>query len=560
MTLLNFCKSNSRIIFLYVALFILILVPLYCVFEYSITKDGHLSFDTAINTIADSENSTMIVNSLLLATGVVILTTIISTPLAYLFSRTSLSRYSIFDVIFLIPFMTPPYIASMGWILFMQKRGLLEQIIPATKLFNQYFFSIFGLIVVMSLHIFPFMVMILKNAMLNIPQSLEESGAVFGASFTKRLRKIFLPLITSNYAIGALLIFVKTLSEYGTPATLGKRIGFDVFTTQIHRFASIAPIDFGKAATLSSVLITICIALWLIQNYISKKRTYNLVDNKASRFKLIELKGFVKALSFAYVGIIVTISIIVPYFSIISTSLIKLRGYGLRAGNFTFDNYRDLFLESDKGISALSNSFAISLFAAIVCAILGTLIVMTIRSSTFKYKKSLEAISLIPQMLPGIVIVIGIMLFYNSIYKYFPVYNTLWIIAIAYVIQFLPFTVQYVTSASSQVSENLINAGYVFGGSKLFTFVKITLPLIFKGVIAGFMMTFIIGLRELVTPSLIAPPNTLVVSTFIMREFEQGSVSSGMAMAVICVLVTTTSLIALKLLVTSKLKKKAKAL
>ena len=123
MTLLNFCKSNCRIIFLYVALFILILVPLYCVFEYSITKDGHLSFDTAINTIADSENLTMIVNSLLLATGVVILTTIISTPLAYLFSRTSLSRYSIFDVIFLIPFMTPPYIASMGWILFMQKRA-----------------------------------------------------------------------------------------------------------------------------------------------------------------------------------------------------------------------------------------------------------------------------------------------------------------------------------------------------------------------------------------------------------------------------------------------------
>ena len=560
MTLLNFCKSNSRIIFLYVALFILILVPLYCVFEYSIIQDGHISFDTAVNTIADSENSTMIVNSLLLATGVVILTTIISTPLAYLFSRTSLSRYSIFDVIFLIPFMTPPYIASMGWILFMQKRGLLEQIIPATKLFNQYFFSIFGLIVVMSLHIFPFMVMILKNAMLNIPQSLEESGAVFGASFSKRLHKIFLPLITSNYAIGALLIFVKTLSEYGTPATLGKRIGFDVFTTQIHRFASIAPIDFGKAATLSSVLITICITLWLIQNYISKKRTYNLVDNKASRFKLIELKGFVKFLSFAYVVFIVTVSIIVPYFSIISTSLIKLRGYGLRAGNFTFDNYSDLFLESDKGISALSNSFAISLFAAVVCAILGTLIVMTIRSSTFKYKKSLEAVSLIPQMLPGIVIVIGIMLFYNSIYKYFPVYNTLWIIAIAYVIQFLPFTVQYVTSASNQVSENLINAGYVFGGSKIFTFVRITLPLIFKGVIAGFMMTFIIGLRELVTPSLIAPPNTLVVSTFIMREFEQGSVSSGMAMAVICVLVTTTSLIALKLLVTSKLKKKAKAL
>ena len=83
------------------------------------------------------------------------------------------------------------------------------------------------------------------------------------------------------------------------------------------------------------------------------------------------------------------------------------------------------------------------------------------------------------------------------------------------------------------------------GDSPFYIFRRITLPLILKGVATGWMMTFIIAFRELVTASLIAPPNTLVVSTYIVREFEQGSVSVGMAMAVLCVLFTTTALLIL---------------
>ena len=166
-----------------------------------------------------------------------------------------------------------------------------------------------------------------------------------------------------------------------------------------------------------------------------------------------------------------------------------------------------------------------------------------------KHKKSgkiLEAQSLLPEMLPGIVLVIGIMLFWNDIYSLLPLYNTMVILVITYVILFLPYTVQYVTSAFTQMSESLTEAGRVFGGSSCYIFRHITLPLILKGVCAGWMMTFIISVRELVAPSLIAPPNTLVISTYIMREFEQGSVSLGMSMAVLCVAITVSALMILK--------------
>ena len=538
-------KKAIPVCLLGAVLFFLIVCPVLTVFVEAIIVDGRLNFSQAGETLFESQNAVMIGNSLLLGVLVVIVSTMIAAPLAYLFSRTRFAHYRFFDIIFMIPFMTPPYIASMGWILFMQKRGLLQQLIPKAEGCENWFFTLAGLVLVMSLHVFPFMLTMLKNAMLNIPSSLEEAGAVFGAGFFGRIRKIFIPLLSGNYAIGALLVFVKTIAEYGTPATLGKRIGFEVFTTEIHRYATVAPIEFGKSATLASVLVGICLCMWMLQNYITMRKSYNLVSGKGSRFTEIKLGPAATVLSWAYIVLVLALAIGVPYFSVISTSLIKLRGYGFAKGNFTLQHYVELFTENTKGVSALSNSLFLAVSAATICAVLGTVIVLAVRSLGNKAGKILEAMALLPEMLPGIVLVIGIMLFWNQIYRFIPLYNTLGIMVLAYVVLFLPYTVQYVTSSFTQISTSLMAAGQVFGGTPFYIFRRITLPLIAKGIATGWMMTFIIAFRELVTASLIAPPNTLVVSTYIVREFEQGSVSVGMAMAVLCVLFTTTALLIL---------------
>lgn len=520
----------------------LILCPLITVFARAVIVDGRLDLYRAWETIASAENVQTICNSLLLGVCVVLCSTIIAVPTAYLLARTQLAKHSWLDIIFMIPFMTPPYIASMGWILFMQKKGLFQQLFPATGAWSEGFFCFGGLVLVMSLHVFPFLMTMLKNAMLNIPASLEESGAVFGAGFSRRLRKIFAPLLTGNYAIGALLVFVKTLSEYGTPYTLGRRIGFYVFTTDIHRYSTTAPIDFGRSATLSSILVCICMAMWLIQNYITNANSYRLVSGKGSRPARTKLSAAGQFGAWLWVALVILIAIGVPYFSIISTSLIKLRGYGLAAGNFTLDHYREL-LTTPKAIASIGKSLFLAVSSATICSVIGTAVAVAVRKTKGFFKKALEGVSLLPEMLPSIVLVIGIMLFWNAIYKAIPLYNTIGIMILAYVVMYLPYTVQYVTSAFTQINESLLEAGRTFGGTPAYVFRRVTLPMISRGIFAGWMMIFIIAFRELVTASLIAPPNTLVVSTYINREFEQGSVSIGMAMAVLCVLITTTALL-----------------
>lgn len=535
-------KKNFALAILLVILTGLILCPLVTVFTKAVIIDGRLDLYQAWGIVASAENVQTVCNSLLLGICVVLCSTLIAVPTAFLLARTQIAKHGWLDIVFMVPFMTPPYIASMGWILFMQKRGLFQQLFPATGTWSEGFFCFGGLVLVMSLHVFPFLMTMLKNAMLNIPASLEESGAVFGANFGLRMRKIFAPLLTGNYAIGALLVFVKTLSEYGTPYTLGRRIGFYVFTTDIHRYSTTAPINFGRSASLSSVLVCICMAMWLMQNYITNRASYRLISGKGSRPATTKLSALGYFGAWIWLAATILIAIGLPYFAIISTSLIKLRGYGFAVGNFTLNHYKEL-LTTPKALSSIWKSLILAVSSATICSFLGTAIVVAVQKTKGFFKKALEGLSLLPEMLPSIVIVIGIMLFWNAIYKVIPLYNTLGIMILAYVVLYLPYTVQYVTSAFTQINISLLEAGRTFGGSPAYVFRRITLPMIFRGIFAGWMMIFIIAFRELVTASLIAPPNTLVISTYINREFEQGSVSLGMAMAVLCVFITTGALL-----------------
>jgi len=536
-------KSSLPIWLVYLLLTILILLPLFMIFQRSVYHNGVLDFSYAIDTITQSENVQTIINTIVLSTTIVIISTLIALPAAYLTARTSIARHKWLDIVLMVPFMTPPFISSMGWILFTQRRGLFQQMFPFTGEFSEGFISFTGLALVMSFHLYPFMLTILKNALLNIGTNLEESATIFGGGFFYRLRRVILPLVTSSYAVGALLVFIKAASEFGTPATIGRRIGYRVFVTEIHNSATIAPIDFGRAASLSAVLIGICLFVWWIQNYISMKKSYQLVGGKGSRYKLTELKGLAKIGAWAYLIVLLLISIGIPYFSTITTSLINLRGLGLARGNFTLNHYINLFTANPRGIQAFSNSLFLGLVSATATTLVGILCATIIHRYKTKFGKGVQVVGLLPDMLPSIVMVIAIMLFWNAIFHIVPAYNTIWILVIAYCALFLPFPIQSITAAYEQISDSLVAAGKVFGGQSSYIFRRITFPLLFRSILYGWMMTFIIAFRELVTASIIAPPNTLVVSTFIMREFEQGSVSVGMAMAVITVIFTTGLLI-----------------
>ncbi|MFX3635969.1 MAG: ABC transporter permease [Candidatus Pristimantibacillus sp.] len=524
-------------------LMLLVVVPLFFIFLTSVYPDGSLDLLAPPRTIMEDHLFGVFLNSIGLGLCVVLGTTLLALPLAWIMAKTSLSRHTWLDVVLLIPFMTPPYIGSMGWILFMQTNGYLEQMIPAAAGLTPVFFSFLGMTLIMCLHLFPFLYLILRNALVQIGGSKEDAAAIHGGRFFYRFRRVVLPLLFSSYAMGALLVFVKTIAEFGTPTTFGRKIGFYVLTSEIHKYISSWPIDFGKATALASVLLSTCLLLWYVQTVISQRFSYRLVSGKGSRNKQYPLSIGMKIVCWVYTAGLLILSIGIPYFSIIAASMMKLRGEGLSWGNFTFQHYGELLTWGSKSMQALMNSLSLSLIAATISVVLGTWFALTIKKSLTWPQRITDLFSLLPNTVPGIVIVVALIIFWNSPWMPIPLYNTYGIVVLTYVVFFIPYTVQYVKANFGQLDPALFQAGQVFGGRPFYIFRRILLPLIIPGMLAGWMMTFTISVRELVASLMILPPSMETSATYIFAQFEQGEVSLGMAMAVISVGLTTLMLL-----------------
>lgn len=516
-----------------------IVLPLFLVLLNSFFPDDHFDIWAPLNVIFDTDLRGVLFNSLWLGFWVVAGATALAFPMAFLSAKTSFGQEKWLDIVLMIPFMTPPYIGSMGWILFMERRGFLEQMIPAAKAVTPYFFSLFGMVAIMSLHLFPFLYLILRNALIRIGAGYEEAGAVHGAPFLYRLRRIVLPLLLGSYAMGALLVFVKTIAEFGTPATFGRKIGYYVLTTEIHRYTSSWPIDFGKATALSSVLLTTCLVFWYMQSVLTRRYRYQTLGGKGSRMSPLPWSRWRIALAWGYVAMLLGLSIGVPYFSIIVASLQKLRGAGLSWSNFTLAHYQKLLGLGSAGLEALLNSLGLALVSASIAVLVGTFLGLKIGNAATRPQRLVDLFSLLPNTVPGIVMVVGLILLWNAPWMPIPLYNTYGMVVLTYVVFFLPYSVQYIKSSLSQIDRSLLQAGRVFGAGSWYAFRRILLPLLVPGILAGWMMTFTISIRELVASLMILPPSMQVSATYIFSQFEQGDVSLGMAMAVVSVGLTT---------------------
>lgn len=516
--------------------------------------DGHsLNVIEPFRILSEGSLIKPIMNTLLMGSFVVIGAAVIAFPLAVITAKTEIGKHKWLDLIILVPFMTPPYIGSMAWILFLQPNGFFNQLIPMISGQDQLFFSFFGLVTIMSLHLFPFIYLILKNALERVSGNLDEAAIVHGASPTYKLIRITMPLLFSAFILGSLLVFVKAIGEFGTPVTFGRRIGFNVLTTEIHRYVSSWPISLSRATSLSYFLLFTCILIWCIQSIFSKRFSYQTVNGKGLSNLKKSLNKPQKMMSYLYIGFILTISVGIPYFSIIATSLIKLRGYGLQKGNFTLANYLTLFRAGSDSSVAFLTSLKIAIISASICVLIGILVALIVTYQSGKVSKLIDMLSLLPNSVPTIVLVIGLILFWNAKWHKISIYNTFGMIVVTYVTFFIPYSVQYIKSSLSQISKVLQSAGRICGGSSFYNFRKIMLPLMMPGIIAGWMMTFTIAFRELVGAIMILPPGMQTSSTYIFNQFEQGEASKGMAMAVVSVLITITILMLLNIFIDKRM-------
>ena len=515
------------------ALLVLVALPLFFIVLQAIfpqfsagSLDG--AFSGVSTLIADPQLTTMLGGTLWVACGVALMSVIIGLPLGVLRGLFNLPLPRLWDLLFLIPFLTPPYIAALSWMLVLQSNGYLQQLTGWDL--NDLLFSRSGIVLVMTLNIFPVVYFAVSRSLLASGQRLAIVARVHGASAWRAFWHITLPMLSPALAAGMLLAFTLAIEEYGVPAALGSRAGLVMLTVGIEKKLADWPIDLPGASLLSLLLIAVALLAWWLQKRLIGDKEVTSVTGKPGENSGADL-GWMTLPAVLFMAGIGGLTVLLPGASMVLTSLMGTLSGGIHADNFTFRHFDALFAQQGDALSALGTSLSLALASALIVGLVGMLAAWLVLVQKIKGSAIVDALSLMPAALPGVVVGVGLILLWNQ--PFWPVspYNTWFMLLLSYCCLLLPWPVRYVGSALRQLGNNLEPAARVHGATPLQALRLIVLPLVFPALLAAMLMVFAVASRELVTSLLLAPAGTQTVAVFIWRQFEQGSVGQGMAMA-----------------------------
>jgi iron(III) transport system permease protein len=493
-------------------------------------------FSSLLATLADSALIGMAGNTLLLGFCVVLASAVVAVPLGVFRALYRIPYAPFWDVVLLVPFMIPPYIATLGWIMTLQPRGYLQQLVG----FNlaPFLFSLFGMTLVMAFNTFPVVYFAVSRTVEAVGSRYADVGRVFGATPARAFWRITLPLSAPGLAASLMLVFAAAIEEYGTPAALGRRAGFQVLVTGIDLRITDWPIDLPGAAILSLLLVGMSLVTFLLQRWILARRSYQTVGGKPSAKDKRPL-GALKVpvmIAFAVVAFLATG---VPLLAILATALSRTISGGLSFSNLSLNNFILVFSNSAGAVGALVNSLSLGIATALITGLIGVTAAYTVVKTRMRGRMTIDIMTILPNALPGIVVAVGLILAWNMPWLPATPYNTAFILLLAYCCILLPQPVRYTTAAFQQIGDNLEAAARVFGASSITAFRRILLPLVFPSLASAMLLVFALASRELVASVVVAPVGMQTIATFIWRQFEQGSIGLGMAMAFIAILITT---------------------
>lgn len=412
--------------------------------------------------LADPQLPALLGGTLKTGLAVALLSALVGIPLGTLRGLFNLPLARLWDLLLLIPFLTPPYIAALSWMLALQYNGYLAQLIGVDL--NDLLFSQSGIALVMTLNIFPVVYFAVSRSLLASGQQLAIVARVHGASARRAFWHVTLPMMLPALAAGVLLAFTLAIEEYGVPAALGSRAGVVMLTVGIEERLADWPIDLPGSSLLSLLLVLVALAAFALQKKLVGSKEVTSITGKPAQNSGVPLGGWCWPV-LALFSLVALLVVVVPMSSMLLTALLSTLSGGMQRDNLTLRHFSALFAQHGDALAALSTSFGLALGAALITGLLGFLAAWLVVVRRIRGAAVIDALSLLPAALPGVVVGVGLILLWNQ--PFWPVtpYNSWAILLISYCCLLLPWPVRYVGSALKQLGGNLEPAARVHGAS-----------------------------------------------------------------------------------------------
>lgn len=382
--------------------------------------------------------------------------------------------------------------------------------------------SITGMVMIETLGWLPLSFLLFAASFRAANAELEEAARMAGASIPTMVRRISVPLAAPAALATGLFIFINTLQAFDVPKLVGTSAGIKLLTTDIYDdIREAVPPQVGHASAYSIVLTIVVAGLMVL---------YSRLSLNASRFATVTGKGFrprplplgrFRWLAGAFVWANFLIILGIPILTLLWLSLTPyVQAVRLAAfGNLSLDNYRIVLGGGGHYLDLVVNTLITAIGAATV-----TMALMVVCGWLVARRRSLhtalDQLITLPMLLPGIVLSVAMMDL--ALRSPVPLYSTLTILVLAFVIHYLPYGMRYTFSGVLQIHKELEESAGVSGASPAVTLRKVVVPLLWPSILAGWLFIFLNASRDLSTAIILAGPDTKTIAVAIFDQATNG--------------------------------------
>jgi iron(III) transport system permease protein len=528
-------------------LVVLIVLPVGWLLVYAFSDtDGKATLGNFVTLFTDPDFVDPAVTTLIISVSVAVISCLIAAPMGWLVARTDMPLRRTVRTLVMASRVTPPFVGAIAWeMLAAPNSGLLNQLwramtgAPSDEALVDVY-TLTGVTFVIACYTFPYVFILVANALDRMPGELEDASSMLGGSTWQTARRITVPLALPTLLAGALVAFLQTLNLFGSPAILAIPAGFNTLTTKIWSLFSYPPkLELAAAASLPLLVLTVF--LLRAQSMVLGRRGYTVLGGKNGEPRLIRL-GKWRTPALAACLVVLAMPLFLPYAALFNTALSPVASRLVGFDTITLKNIKFTFFELSSTMPALENTFLLAIAAATIGALLALLIAYVVARKAVPGHRVLGFLATAPLAIPGIVLGVGLFLSYTR--PPFTLYGTLWILLIAYVTIELPSAYQQLGSAFHAVHPELEEAGRMLGATRLRTLKDITAPLLRSAVIATWCFIFVAVIRELSAAVILFTSETKVLSVLIFDLKESGDVGAIAVLSLAIVAITTVVIVA----------------
>lgn len=533
------------------ALAIVVLAPIALILYQSFLdgpffqKSSRLGLDAYAYVLTDPMFWDALVNTAIMATGMVAIAVPLGAGLAFLLTRTDVKFRKVLEVAVLMPMFISAIVLAFGYTVAVGPSGFLSMLVRSVIGFVPWnLYTLTGIVLVTGLSHVPNVYLYVSAAMRNLPSDLEEAARITGAPLWRVCLDVTVPMVLPAMVFSVAINFLIGFEMFGVPLVLGDPSGIVVLTTYVYKLTTLFGVPTYQLMAVVVVLLVLMTLpmVWYQRRLLRHARRYAALGGKGARTQVMRLGSRGQAIALSLIGAWLFVSVVLPIGGIVLRAFVDAWGQGINPfAHLTVKHFANLL-----DVPSLSRGIVNTVVLAVLGGAAAVAFYLVIGLAGHRNRDgsgtTLDYLVLLPRSMPSLIIGLAFFWLFLFVPVLQPMRTTLIALFAAYLIVGLSYGLRLLQGTLLQVAPELEEAARTTGATIGQGWRDVVIPIVRPGLIGAWALIMIVFLRDYATGVYLMSAGTEVIGSLMVSLLQTGAMDTIAALAFVSIALTAAAI------------------